>query len=146
MKEYYTLNDLCVMTGFTARTLRGYLATGVLEGEKEGGVWRFTEEQVKAFIASPSIWPGIQSKQSAAVRDFFQDRGKQEPQMCVILDLPGYDAEKTTAFFCREASDGGSAPGVYLWLERQGRHLRVILTGQAERVLGLVNLFYREGC
>lgn len=132
------------MTGFTARTLRGYLATGVLKGEKERGVWRFTGEQVEAFVGSPNIWPGIRSKQNAVVRDFFIDRGKREPQMCVILDLPGYDAGKTTEFFCKEVSDGGSAPGLRFCLENQGRHLRVILKGPAERVLGLVNLFYRE--
>ena len=53
MENKYDLNDLALMTGFTTRTLRNYLTQGLLEGEKENGVWQFTPEQLDRFSASP---------------------------------------------------------------------------------------------
>ena len=44
MEEIYNLNQLALMTGLSTRTLRNDLATGILEGEKEDGMWiPFTE-------------------------------------------------------------------------------------------------------
>ena len=47
----YDLNELAQMTGFTTRTLRTYLKQGLLHGEKVGGVWRFTPEELDKAIA-----------------------------------------------------------------------------------------------
>ena len=42
--ENYTINDIAMMTGLTTRTIRNYIKLGILNGEKEDGVWRFSAE------------------------------------------------------------------------------------------------------
>ena len=91
MKEIYTIQDLCLLTGFTDRTLRNHIALGNLEGEKVGNLWQFTPQQVENFLQLPQVWPGIQAKKNAIVYDFLRSKSKKAPRMCVILDLPGKD-------------------------------------------------------
>ena len=45
MKELFSIGEIAVMSGLSVRTIRSYLASGQLEGEKINGAWRFTEEQ-----------------------------------------------------------------------------------------------------
>ena len=59
MKEYYTINEVAVMTGFTTRSLRLFIQQGFLAGEKIDGKWNFTVEQLEAFISNPNIKTGI---------------------------------------------------------------------------------------
>ena len=83
----YTLNELATMTGLTTRTLRTYLKTGLLSGEKTDGVWHFSEEDCEAFFSHPSVKPALQAKRSALVYDFLGNRFKRENELCVVLDL-----------------------------------------------------------
>ena len=55
----YSLNELATMTGLITRTLRTYLKTGLLTGEKTDGVWRFSEEDCERFFSHPSVKPAL---------------------------------------------------------------------------------------
>lgn len=68
--NYYTLSQLALITGLTERTLRNYIISGILEGEKINGKWHFTSEQVDRFICHPSVRPSIVAKQNALIYDF----------------------------------------------------------------------------
>lgn len=68
--ESDTINAVAMMTGLTARTRRNYLKLGLLNGEKENGMWRFTAGDLRDFIAHPSVKPAIQAKNKAVVFDF----------------------------------------------------------------------------
>lgn len=48
--NFYTLKDLEKVLGFQERTLFRYLKKGILQG-KMLGRWRFTDEDVKKFLA-----------------------------------------------------------------------------------------------
>ena len=50
MTETYTIQDIAGMTGLNERTIRSYLADGLLKGEKTDGAWRFTAEQFGDFL------------------------------------------------------------------------------------------------
>ena len=50
--NYYVINHLVMFTGLTDRTIRNYIAAGILRGEKINGLWHFTPEQVDEFIAN----------------------------------------------------------------------------------------------
>lgn len=47
--KQYTISELVMMTGLTDRTIRNYIASGILQGDKTDGCWRFTGEQVDGF-------------------------------------------------------------------------------------------------
>ena len=47
MHDDYSVRQLAECTGLSDRTIRNYLASGILEGEKTEGGWRFTPEQVE---------------------------------------------------------------------------------------------------
>ena len=53
MDRDYSLNDLALMTGFTTRTLRNYIKQGLLNGEKQNGVWQFTADEIDRFFRNP---------------------------------------------------------------------------------------------
>lgn len=52
MKNFYTVDALANELGVTTRTIRNYLQSGQLSGNKVGGHWRFSREDVQAFIGS----------------------------------------------------------------------------------------------
>lgn len=41
-EKYYLINHLVMITGLTDRTIRSYIASGILQGEKINGLWHFT--------------------------------------------------------------------------------------------------------
>lgn len=141
--ENYTINDVAMMTGLTTRTLRTYLKLGILNGEKENGVWRFAAEDVSSFIAHPSVKPSIQAKSRGIVFDFLADESKRENGICTVLDLyiGDEEAKSVSEFFCNGINrlGGGSVKFSY---ERNGKNTRIILSGQEEAVTELMAGFY----
>ena len=98
----YTINDIATMTGLSTRTVREYMKLGFLSGEKENGVWRFTDEAVGALFANGAVAPSIKAKRNALVYDFMLDEKKKNDELCAVLDLmaEGKDAMDISAFFC----------------------------------------------
>lgn len=137
--NYYTLGHLSLFTGLTDRTLRTYIAQGLLEGEKINGVWHFTEEQTDAFLIHPAVRPAIRSKNNAIVLDFLREERKSQERICVILDLPGSDHGALSKAICTAITQGDfhdlrfSFDGVDM--------SRVILSGPVDQVLSLVSLY-----
>ena len=136
--SYYLISHLVLITGLTDRTLRSYLSSGILQGEKINGLWHFTPEQVEQFLRHPAVKPSIQAKRNALVYDFMIDTKKQEPQICVIMDLPGCDVKKTAAYFCYSISTGDYRNIQFSFDDTSGTP-RVILKGKTADVLKLVN-------
>lgn len=144
--EYYTLAHLTLFTGLTDRTLRNYIRTGVLEGEKINGLWHFSLEQTEAFLRHPMVHPSIQAKQNSVIYDFLLADRKKEPSMCMILDLPGEDREEISEFFCQEISHDPSLSNFHFAFDAVPSVPRVIMTGVPEQLLSLVQRFYaRKG-
>lgn len=134
----YTLNQLALVTGLTERTLRTYIASGILEGEKISGKWYFTSEQVDRFIRHPSVRLSILAKQNALVYDFLLDTHKLTCETCVVLDVPGSEPETLAGFFCHRINNGNFR-NIHFAYDGAGSVPRVILTGEAGAVLQLVN-------
>lgn len=139
--HYYTLGHLTQFTGFTDRTLRNYLAKGILHGQKINGVWHFTEEQVHAFLCDPAVRPGIIAKNNAIVYDFMLDTKKRDPRICIILDLPEDDRDAVSDYFCRSITDGDFHDLRFAFDGVDSS--RVILSGHPDELLPLVN-FYKS--
>lgn len=136
-----TLHQLTLITGLTDRTLRQYLANGLLEGEKRNGVWHFTPEQVNALITNPAVRPAILAKKNAIIYDFLLDGKKQAPACCVILDVPGLNCQQAMAFFGTPIN-AGTYKGIHFSYDNTPNGTpRVILKGAADDVLQLVNAY-----
>ena len=102
MEKYYTINEISTMTGLTTRTIRNYLKSGLINGEKINGIWMFSHVDFSDMLANPAIKPSIQAKNNAVVYDFLVDNKKKINKICTIIDLYIDDTEsnETSEFFC----------------------------------------------
>ncbi len=57
--NYYLISHLLRITGLSDRTIRNYISSGILQGEKINWLWHFTPEQVERFICHPAVRPSI---------------------------------------------------------------------------------------
>ncbi len=143
MNETYSLADLAAMSGLTDRTLRNYLKQGLLEGEKTDKGYRFTVHQIAGFFDHPAIVPALRAKKNGLVFDFLANRRKQQPAVCVVLDLPGTDGLAAERF-CRAFNQSDADERATFSLEHRKGCTRVILTGQPEVILPLAARFAGE--
>lgn len=139
--NYYTIGHMTLFTGLTDRTIRNYISSGILEGEKINGVWHFTPEQVQDFISHPAVRPSILAKKNAMVYDFLLNTGKRSHECCIILDLPGDGSKDTIEYFCHTINDG-DFENIHFSFDSITGTPRVILKGDVKEVMELVNGYY----
>ena len=89
MDRYYSLADISQMTRITERTLRKYVASGALAGEKTEGKWRFTAEEAGRFLNRKEIRKLAAQHRRALADDFLNNPVKSAPDMLCVLDMPG---------------------------------------------------------
>ena len=94
MAETYTIQDIAGMTGLNERTIRSYLADGLLKGEKTDGAWRFTAEQFGDFLRQDMVRASVQAKANAVVYDFLITDRRKERAACLILDQPSAEGQE----------------------------------------------------
>lgn len=137
---HYSINDLAMMTGLTTRTLRSYIKSGVLRGEKTEGKWRFTEEDFAAFLGDDAVKQTLRTRRNAIVSDFLSETVKKTDAACVILDFAVTDeeGERIANFF---SAGVNRLVGVQFCYSRQLGMSRVILTGDRELVTELVSSY-----
>ena len=88
MNDFYRIEDIAAMSGLSVRTIRGYLAKGILRGEKADGVWRFTQEDFSVFLAQKQVRRTVRAKRNGAVADFLGTSRRKSPAACLIWDWP----------------------------------------------------------
>lgn len=138
--NYYLLSHLVLISGLTDRTLRNYISSGILQGEKINGLWHFTPEQVEEFLTHPAVRPSILAKQNGAIYDFLGDTHKTSCETCMILDYPGKNRKELAEFFCYTITNG-SYQNIRFSLDGGGKVPRVILKGDTHTVLALINAY-----
>lgn len=141
--RYYTMNEVAMMTGFTTRTLRNYISTGILDGEKMEGVWKFSVDDFINFISNPNVTSGIKSKINAQTFDFLADEKKKENYICTILDFYVDDEESAeiSDFFSNQMN-GSPKDGARFSLYKNGRNMRVTLTGPEDIISDIMHNYY----
>ena len=132
-EKTFDLNELAQMTGFTTRTLRTYLKQGLLHGEKVGGAWRFSLEDLDRFFSEPFVREGLRIKRSGTVYDFLAAKPSGTGRMCVVIDrpVPLAEGEALSAFLCRQMESAADVVFTYDWNDG---HCRVILSGDEAQV------------
>ena len=144
MKDTFSINDLAMMTGLSTRTIRTYITTGFLSGEKEDGAWAFTPEQVQAFMQNKAVQPSLKAKKNAIVFDFLGTKPFGKDRMCTILDLALTEAAAASVFFYRKISECTPEAELHFASDPVGAGVRLILSGSPRDVMGLLNQYYNE--
>ena len=144
-EKLYLISHLTLITGLTDRTIRNYIASGILKGEKINGIWHFTPEEVDAFIKNPAVRPSIVAKNNSVVYDFMLNDSKKEEETCVILDLPKCDIKETAEFFCYGISNG-DYKDINFSFDGNYKTPRIILRGKPSDVFGLIGDYYKSSC
>ncbi len=141
--NYYLINHLTILTGLSDRTIRNYLASGILNGEKINGLWHFTPDQVNAFIQHPAVRPSIVAKHNAIVYDFLAETNKSTSETCIILDIKSADKKEIAEFFCYEISNGNFCH-INFAFDGVCDTPRVFLSGDSAQVLKLMERYHRS--
>jgi hypothetical protein len=144
MKEAFSINDLAMITGLSTRTIRTYITTGFLSGEKIDGAWVFTHEQVLAFIENKAVQPSIKAKKNAIVFDFLGTKPYNNDKMCTILDLAAKEALTASVFFCEKISECSPEAELRFASDPVGTGVRLILSGSPKDVMNLMNQYYEK--
>ncbi|MBQ5329169.1 MAG: helix-turn-helix domain-containing protein [Oscillospiraceae bacterium] len=142
-EELYLISHITLITGLSDRTIRNYIASGILKGEKINGIWHFTPEEVDAFIKNPAVRPSIVAKNNSVVYDFMLNDSKKEEETCVILDLPKCDIKETAEFFCYGISNG-DYNDINFSFDGNYKTPRIILRGKPSDVFGLIGDYYKS--
>ena len=132
-----------MFTGLTDRTIRNYIASGILQGEKINGLWHFTLEHVDNFVRHPSVRPSILAKNNSLVYDFLLENKKKKSEICLILDTLNENKKSVAEFFCYHISNG-DYHDIQFSFDGVTEMVRVILKGNATEVLRLVNEYNSE--
>ncbi len=141
--ELYTLGHLVQMTGLTDRTLRNYLSLGILKGEKIGGLWHFTPEEVDRFLRDPAVRPSIRARANSQIYDFLASDPAGEDMACCIFDFPGEDRDAISEYFCTAICTGGYR-NLRFHYDGAEETRRVILKGRTGDVMKLISGWYAE--
>lgn len=131
----YTMKDLAMSTRLSDRTLRNYLDSGILQGQKENGRWVFTPEQVDAFLQNDTVKTAICAKNKAILNDFWEDTRKKENSVCVIWDLPESDPMRLMLFVCDAVNQ---RENVVMSFESHGQKSRILLRGREADIFGIL--------
>ena len=142
-EELYLISHITLITGLSDRTIRNYIASGILKGEKINGIWHFTPEEVDAFIKNPAVRPSIVAKNNSVVYDFMLNDSKKEDETCVIIDLPKCDIKETAEFFCCGISNG-DYKDINFSFDGNYKTPRIILRGRPSDVFGLIGDYYKS--
>ena len=141
--EYYTISHLVQFTELTDRTIRNYISSGILQGEKVDGSWRFTSEQTEEFIRHPSVRPSILAKKNSLVYDFLLDDHKVAQEICLIMDIPRTDKTAISEFFGCLINEGNYRK-IQFSYDGVPDTARIILKGDAAEVLQLADKYRQE--
>lgn len=144
MEQKYTINQVAQMTGLSVRTIRNYLKSGLVNGEKTDGVWLFSVEDFEKVLTNPAIKPSIKAKGNGVIFDFIADDRKKNNKTCTILDLYADDKEskEISQFFCDTINNNYSMADLVFKFEKYGKNVRVILSGAEEVVSDLMKKYY----
>ena len=138
--NYLSINHLVLITGLTDRTIRNYISSGILQGEKNNGVWSFSSEQVACFVAHPAVRPSILAKNNSVVYDFLLDSKKATCETCIIMDIPGRGKKEIAEYFCYRISNE-DFQNIHFSFDGVAETPRIILSGETADVMRLVNDF-----
>lgn len=136
----YNIKDISLISGLTERTLRNYLKKGILVGEKQDGVWFFSEEQLMNFLDEAVVKAAMRANRNAILFDFLNDKFKSENSACILLHLPKDKSMSVATFFCDAVN---KRSGLRMRFDTLNGLNQVILAGNLESVREVVEEYQK---
>ena len=72
--KYYSISDVARITKLTDRTIRNYLSQGTLKGQKIGGQWRFTKDDILSLFKEPSFEEDVIDQARKYLIDYYDNK------------------------------------------------------------------------
>lgn len=72
--KYYSISDVAKITKLTDRTIRNYLSQGTLKGQKIGGQWRFTKDDILSLFKEPSFEEDVNDQARKYIIDYYDNK------------------------------------------------------------------------
>ena len=128
-KDFYSINELSTISGFTTRSLRNFIQMEFLKGEKFNGEWRFSLEQIENFLSHPNIKEGIKSKNNSVVYNYLLNKPEND-KICSIVDLNLTPNEIKTLSekICQMINDSNA--NVEFKFSAHNGNVRIIIAGE----------------
>ena len=128
-KDFYSINELSTISGFTTRSLRNFIQMEFLKGEKFNGEWRFSLEQIENFLSHPNIKEGIKSKNNSVVYNYLLNKPENDT-ICSIVDLTLTPNETKTLSekICKMINDSNT--NVEFKFSAHNGNVRIIIAGE----------------
>jgi len=128
-KDFYSINELSTISGFTTRSLRNFIQMDFLKGEKFNGEWRFSLKQIEDFFSNPNIKEGIKSKNNSVVYNYLLNKPEND-KICSIIDLTLTPNEIKTLSekICKMINDSNA--NVEFKFSAHNENVRIIIAGE----------------
>jgi excisionase family DNA binding protein len=83
----FKLKDIMEMLNIPERTIRRHIKLGILKGEKAGGTWRFSENDLHAYFSSKTILQANKHVKTNEVFDFINGISKEGEEIMIIKQV-----------------------------------------------------------
>ena len=137
--KYYLIKHFLLLTGLSDRTIRNYIKSGILIGEKTNGLWHFSQKQIELFLHNSSVRSAIKANNDAFINDFLSAPYRPEYQSCVIIDIP-VSAKKNISEFLFYHINNNATDNIDISLNYMSNTPQIILKGCTSQVLNLANM------
>ena len=90
LEKLFTIADIAEMTSLSDRSIRNYLRNGLLTGQKVGGQWRFTSQDIMNFFHRSDVRASVTKQWKLDILDFLDGvnpASEGERQACTVVDL-----------------------------------------------------------
>ena len=141
-KDFYSINELSTITGFTTRSLRNFIKMDFLKGKKIEGEWQFSPEQIENFLLNSNIKQGIKSKQNSVVYNYLLNEELQKNKICTIIDLTlsANERESLSEKICQIINDSGAQVEFRFFSQKD--KTRIIIAGEKDFVKQILLLIW----
>lgn len=101
----YRLQEIMEMLSIPERTIRRHLKEGLLKGEKVGGTWRFTEQNLYEYLDNPTIRLNTKKTSLKETVNYMNGFKKGQNDIVIILNrkLYGESQAKDIAIMVSES-------------------------------------------
>lgn len=140
-EKLYSIAEVAKITRLTDRTIRNYLANGTLKGQKIGGQWRFTQENIYALFNNNVFEDDMKNKTQKKIVEYYDEDYKDDNNSCTIIRLFINDEEKRKVFFKKlnELKSSDNTKDSIMFTDDKG-HIKIVTFSSltyAEKIITL---------
>ncbi len=83
----FKLKEVMEMLNIPERTIRRHIKLGILKGEKVGGVWRFSEDNLSKYFSNATVMKSQSAVKYTEIFDYINGISKHGNDIAIIKQL-----------------------------------------------------------